>query len=162
MWHRAAAPPPPPHSPSGSVLAKFRRWNASELLVIWPSSSGRTSPHIGARATAPGGGPPAPLSAARAAIGARHSPGLKWERFVSPLSLSPSSGRFLESAISGDGHVSIPESAAILPLLRRPSARADCCGTVTTLHCAAHARTTFCSRWTRGHYARLALWTRTD
>lgn len=41
-------------------------------------------------------------------------PELKWERFVSPFSASPSNGRFLESAISGDGHVSIPESAAIL------------------------------------------------
>lgn len=48
-------------------------------------------------------------------------PELKWERFVSPFSASPSSGRFLESAISGDGHVSIPESAAILEF-RRPSA----------------------------------------
>lgn len=41
-------------------------------------------------------------------------PVLKCERFVSPFSLSPSNGLFLESAISGDGHVSIPESAAIL------------------------------------------------
>lgn len=40
---------------------------------------------------------------------------------MSPFSASPSSGRFLESAISGDGHVSIPESAAILEFTRRPS-----------------------------------------
>lgn len=43
-------------------------------------------------------------------------PELKCERFVSPFSVSPSSGLFLESAISGDGHVSIPESAAILEI----------------------------------------------
>lgn len=45
-------------------------------------------------------------------------PELKWERLVSPFSASPSSGRFLESAISGDGQVSIPESAAILLVAR--------------------------------------------
>lgn len=50
-----------------------------------------------------------PKAAAAAAL-----PELKWERFVSPFSASPSKGRFLESAISGEGHVSIPESAAIL------------------------------------------------
>ncbi|EFA06897.1 hypothetical protein TcasGA2_TC009843 [Tribolium castaneum] len=27
------------HSPLGNVLAKLRRWNVSELLIIWPSAS---------------------------------------------------------------------------------------------------------------------------
>lgn len=45
-----------------------------------------------------------------------HSPVLKCDLLVFPFSLSPSRGLFLESAISGLGHVSIPASAAIFAI----------------------------------------------